>query len=136
MIIPTDTTIAVVDGTRFRVFRNKAAEPHIQLIELAEPDVHAHNQGSGGRHHTGAGNPDSSRIEEDNFAAAVAGYLNHQVLDGKITGLFVIADPRTLGELRRHYHKTLEGKLVGELAKDLAGEAINAIEAALAKIHG
>jgi protein required for attachment to host cells len=136
MIIPSDTTIAVVDGTKFRLFRNKGAEPHIQLAELGEPDIDAKNQGSGGRHHSSAANPDDSRIEEDNFAAAVAGFLNAQVLEGKIAGLFVIADPRTLGELRRHYHKTLEAKLVGELAKDLAGEGISAIEAALVKLHG
>ncbi len=33
----------------------------------------------------------------------------------------MIAAPRTLGELRKHYHKQLELKLVGELPKDLAG---------------
>jgi len=135
MIIPNDTTIAVVDGTKFRMFRNKGVEPHIQLVELAQPEVDAQNQGSGGRHHTGSANPDDSRIEEDNFAAAVAGFLNRQVLDGTIAGLFVIADPRTLGELRRHYHKTVEAKLVGELAKDFTGEGGSVIEDALVKIH-
>jgi protein required for attachment to host cells len=136
MIIPNDTTIAVVDGTRFRLFRNKGAEPHIQLVELAQPEVDARNQGSGGRHHTGSANPDDSRIAEDNFAAGVADFLNRQVLDGKITGLFVIADPRTLGELRRHYHKTVEANLVGELAKDFTGDGVGVIEAALVKMHG
>jgi protein required for attachment to host cells len=135
MIIPNDTTIAVVDGTRFRMFRNHGAEPQIKLVELAQPEVDARNQGSGGRHHTGSANPDDSRIEEDNFAAAVAGFLNRQVLDGKITGLFVIADPRTLGELRRHYHKMVEAKLVGELAKDFTGDGVSVIEAALVKIR-
>ena len=49
MIIPNDTTIAVVDGTRFRMFRNKGVEPRIQLVELAQPEVDARNQGSGRR---------------------------------------------------------------------------------------
>ena len=56
----------------------------------------------------------------------------HKVLDGKIGDLFVIADPRTLGEMRRHFHKAVEAKLVGDLAKDLTGQPVSAIEAALA----
>ena len=83
------------------MFRSKGVEPHIRLVELARPEVDARNQGSGGRHHTGSANPDDSRIEEDNFAAAVAGFLNCQVLDGKIAGLFVIADPSNELSLRR-----------------------------------
>ena len=132
MILPNDTTVAVADGTKFRMFRNKGAEPHIELVEMAEADIDVRNQGSGGRHESGAANPDASRVEEDNFAASVAGYLNRQVLGGKIGDLFVIADPRTLGEMRRHFHKAVEAKLVGDLAKDLTGQPVSAIEAAIA----
>ena len=132
MILPNDTTVAVADGTKFRMFRNKGVEPRIELVEMGEADIDVRNQGSGGRHESGAANPDSSRVEEDNFAASVACFLNRQVLDGRIGGLFVIADPRTLGELRRHFHKAVEAKLVGDLAKDLTGQPVSAIEAALA----
>lgn len=40
----------------------------------------------------------------------------------------VIADPRTLGELRRHFQAPLRAKLVGELAKDLVKHSAEAIE--------
>ena len=52
----------------------------------------------------------------------MADWLNQQVLGHKIDNLVVIAAPRTLGELRRHYHKQLERVLQGELAKDLIGK--------------
>ena len=37
MIMPNDTTVAVVDGTRMRLFRNKGVEPHIRLVPLTDP---------------------------------------------------------------------------------------------------
>lgn len=133
MILPNETTVAVVDGKRLRLFRNKGHEPHIELVELPDPDVGKANQGSGSRHHSSTGNPDAARLAEDNHAAAVADHLNHQVLKGSIGKLFVIADPRTLGEMRRHFHDHLKAKLVGDLAKDLTAQDRHGIEKTLAK---
>lgn len=133
MILPNETTVAVVDGTRLRLFRNRGHEPQIDLVELPEPAIAAENQGSGGRHHSSTANPDMSRLAEDNFAAAVADHLNRQVLSGEIGTLFVVADPRTLGELRRHFHDTVRAKLVGDLAKDLTAQDRQDIERILAK---
>lgn len=131
MILPHDTTIAVADGTKMRLFRNKGMEPHIQLVELPPPDVHAGNTGSGTRHRSSTANPDGGRLAEDNFAASAAGYLNRQVLSGAMHELFVIADPRTLGEMRRHFHAALQAKLVGDLAKNLTDHSLDDVEAAL-----
>lgn len=134
MIMPNDTTVAVVDGTKMRLFRNKGVEPHISLVALADPELDPANHGSGGRHRSAAANPDDSRLAEDDFAAAAADYLNRQVLEGGIGALYIIADPRTLGEMRRNFHATVTSKLVGELAKDLTGHSIDAIEATLTKL--
>lgn len=134
MIMPNDTTVAVVDGTRMRLFRNKGVEPHIRLVPLTDPEIAAVNQGSGSRHRSVAANPDATRLTEDDFVAAAADYLNRQVLEGEIGPLFVIADPRSLGELRRRFHGAVESRLVGELAKDLAGHSMEAIETALSKV--
>ena len=134
MIMPNDTTVAVVDGTRMRLFRNNGVEPHVRLAQLADPEIAAVNQGSGSRHRSVAANPDATRLTEDDFAAAAADYLNRWVLDGEIGPLFVVADPRSLGEMRRHFHGAVESRLVGELAKDLAGHSMEAIERALSKV--
>lgn len=133
MILPNDATVAVVDGEKLRLFRNKGMEPGIRLTEEQAADVEPANQGSGMRHRSTSANPDQSRLQEDDFAAAAAARLNRLALAGKIASLFVIADPRTLGELRRHLHEATKAKLVGDLAKDLTGSSIEKIEAALIK---
>jgi protein required for attachment to host cells len=133
MILPNDATIAVADGEKLRLFRNKGMEPNIRLVALEPPKIMVVNQGSGTRHRSVPANPDAGRLDEDDFAAAAAGYLNKQVLEGRIDALYVIADPRTLGEMRRHYHHDVRLRLVGELAKDLTGHTVEVIAAALAR---
>ena len=64
--------------------------------------------------------------------AGVAAMLNAQVMAGHIGSLIIIAAPRTLGEMRRHYHKALSARLVGEVAKDLTGHCVQDIEKAVA----
>lgn len=133
MILPNGTTIAVADGEKLRLFRNRGKEPAIRLVAVDFPDIAAVNQGSGIRHRSVSANPDAARLREDDFAGAAAGYLNRQVLDGRIEALYVIADPRTLGEMRRHYHDAVRSCLVGKLPKDMTGFAAGEIEAALAR---
>jgi protein required for attachment to host cells len=133
MILPNDTTIAVVDGKKLRLFRNRGVEPRIQLVEESAAGIQPANQGSGARHRSTSANPDRSRLEEDDFAASTAAHLNRLMLDGEIVSLFVIADPRTLGEMRRHFHDVTRENLVGDMAKDLTGSSVETIENALAR---
>jgi len=44
-----------------------------------------------------------------------------------VTQLLVLADPKTLGEMRRHYHSALEKALVGEIDKTVTGEPLDKI---------
>jgi protein required for attachment to host cells len=132
MQYPGGTTIAVADGRTLRVLRNTGDENHLRLEELDDPHLHGHNKGSGHRHHNTSGNPDASRQGEDSFASATADWLNQEVLSGKINHLFIVATPKTLGELRRHYHKALEAKLLGELAGEHTGDSIEHLHKVLA----
>ena len=70
---------------------------------------------------------------EDGFAMGVAEVLNKWSVTNKIDELLVIAAPKTLGELRKHWHKDLQGKLVGEIAKDLTGHSSDQIASAIEK---
>jgi protein required for attachment to host cells len=54
--------------------------------------------------------------------------LKDRALRGDFESLIVVAPPRTLGELRKHYHKEVEKRLTGEIAKDLTGHTVEAIE--------
>ena len=132
MLLPTDAYVAVVDGERLSLLHNAGDERTPDLIAMSVPDVDRANKGSGARHHSSAANPDDSQQEEDGFAAGVAAMLNAQVLAGHIGALVIIAPPRTLGELRKHYHKALSAKLLAEVAKDLTGHALPDIQKAIA----
>lgn len=133
MIIPIDTLVAVADGTKCRLFRNRGAEPHVVLHELPEVDIDSHNVGSGTRHRSATANPDRSRLEEDDHASSASALLNRMVLEGKVENLVLIADPRTLGEMRKQFHAATSAILIGEIAKDLTGHSVEAITDALGK---
>jgi protein required for attachment to host cells len=132
MILPSGTTIAVADGETVRLFHNTGVKPGVHLVEIAEaPSALAHS-GSGARHHTGSANPDARRLAEDDFAAATAAFLNKLSLDGTIEHLVVVSDPRTLGEMRKHFHRDLRGKIIGELAKDFSRRSLQDIASLIA----
>jgi len=133
MLLPAGTTVAVIDGENLRLFRNTGKVGETKLQALETPELTGDNKASGARHGSSAANPDDSRLEEDSFVAAVAAWLNTQALSNNFEALAVVASPKSLGELRRHYHKALEAKLVVELPKDLTGHSIDDIEASLAK---
>lgn len=128
------TIVAVADGKRFTLYRNSGSDSAPHLVAIAVPDVgDADPIASGGRHHSSAANPDDAQLVEDGHAGAVAGVLNKMALGGEIDALIVIAPPKTLGELRKHWHKALSAKLVAEVAKEMTGVPIAEIAAMLAK---
>jgi protein required for attachment to host cells len=132
MILPTGTTVAVADGETIRLFHNTGVKPGVHLVEItATPPASAHS-GSGARHHTGSANLDGRRLLEDDFAAATAAFLNKLSLDGTIEHLVVVSDPRTLGELRKHFTRDLRGKILGELAKDFSHRPLEDITSLIA----
>ncbi|KIZ32473.1 MULTISPECIES: host attachment protein [Rhodopseudomonas] len=132
MLLPQGTIVAVADGEKFNLFQNTGDESNPALSAMSEPEVESVNAGSGSGHQNSSGNPDASQAAEDGFAGGIAELLNKRVLDGKIADLVIIAAPRTLGELRKSYHKKLSEVLRGEIAKDLTGHALHDIEKTIA----
>lgn len=134
MLLPHGAVIALVDGKKFELYRNSGdeAEPELSAIEAPKLDSHNH---SGTGHHSSAGNHADRLVDEDAHAAAAAAWLNGQVLGHKIKDLVVFAPPRTLGELRKHYHKFTERALLKEYHKDLVGRKPTEIVAALREKH-
>jgi protein required for attachment to host cells len=132
MLIPHGATIVVADGTRVALYRNAGQEPQLKLTPVPTPKIEGHSKDSGKRHRSSAANPDDELIREDSFLAAVADWLNHQATGGQISHLVIVAAPRALGELRRHYKHALSEKLIAELDKDLVDRPVPELEAALA----
>lgn len=120
MLLPHGCYVALVDGETFDLYRNAGAEAEPQLLLLDPPEIDSSNH-SGGSHHSSPGNHADSQVAEDAHARAAAIWLNSQVLRRRIKDLVILAPPRTLGEMRKHYHRKLQEVLRKEVGKDLAG---------------
>ncbi|NLR70061.1 host cell attachment protein [Novosphingobium sp. ERN07] len=125
MLIPHGAIIAVIDGNTWQLLRNAGTEAAPELTEMETPALVEHNHSAGGSH--------ASPHNQDEAAhcAAVADWINRQVLGYRIADLIVIAPPRALGELRHQLGKAVQHVLRHELAKDMIGRKPTEIIAAL-----
>lgn len=97
-----------------------------------------HAQGQGAQFAPSRGSMDEvdfHQLEEDRFAAEMAGVLNKKALSSAFESLIIAAPPRTLGELRKHCHPQVKARLLGELDKDLTNHPVPEIEKILAEME-
>ncbi len=128
MLVPPGSTIAVADGQKLSLYHNTGHEAELKLTALPHPAIGTDHKGADHGHQSSPGNPAGGQIDEDGFSGGVVEYLNKQVLEGHIKQLVIIAAPRALGELRKHYHKQLSAQLLGEIAKEMTGSSVHDIE--------
>ena len=133
MNLPHNTLIAVADGAKLLLLRNAgdATHPSLEIVEH-ETQHHAatHDQGTDrpGKGHNSVGHGRSAvaqsdwhQLDEDRFAAHAADLLNRLAGGGWAEHVVVVAPPKALGEMRKHYDKALTTRLLGEIHKDLTG---------------
>jgi protein required for attachment to host cells len=130
MLLPHGTVIALLDGETFELYRNEGTEAEPSLIALDDPKLDDTNH-SAGSHSSSPGNHDGNMMDEDAHAVGAANWLNEQVLGHKLEHLVIFAAPRTLGELRKHYHKLTAQAVLKEINKSYTGRAPDEIIAAL-----
>ncbi|KUO56748.1 MAG: hypothetical protein APF78_00475 [Sphingomonadales bacterium BRH_c3] len=133
MIIKSGALILVADGRKLMLLRNVggATAPALaMLVEQEADNPRTHEQGSDrpGRTQSRFGERRSSYSDtdwqeqgEELFAHHAANVLENAAIDEPGSEIIVIADPRTLGELRNLYGKETTPRLKGEIAKDLTG---------------
>ena len=131
MKLPKGALVAVVDGEKLALFEN-TGQQEVKLTARQAPAIADRASGAAGRISSEA-NPDNDTQAEDGFAMGVADVLNKWVLNNKVEHLLVIAAPKTLGQLRKGWHKETQSRLVGEIAKDLTGHSSDQIAAAIEK---
>lgn len=133
MKVPHKAHVALVDGERFVLLRNDGQIFEPKLSKVEEPSLEETNFSAGVKHQDSAsqmkGNTDLNELAH---GATAAEWLNAKAIAGEFEDLVVIADPKTLGEMRRHYHGELEKRLAGELDKALTHEPLDKIEKVLA----
>ncbi|KQN29961.1 host attachment family protein [Sphingomonas sp. Leaf38] len=143
MHLPHNTVILVADGRKMLFLRNEGDNEFPNLVveqarEQNNPATRDQATDSAGRASSPQGAARSSveptdfhQIEEDRFAADAADFLKTCALKNDFDSLIIVAPPKTLGEMRKHYHKEVSNRLAGELDKDLTGHPIADIEKAL-----
>lgn len=131
MNLPNGALVAVVDGEKLVLFDN-IGHHDIQLNARPTPEVAERASGAAGRISNDS-NPDNATQAEDGFAMGVADVLNRMVLTHKVEHLLIIAAPKTMGQLRKGWHKETTARLVGEIGKDLTGHSADDIAAAIAR---
>jgi len=136
--------VVVADGRKMLFFRNEgdAAFPNLELVRHREQDNPSdgdQKSDAPGRASSGVGSARSAftevdfhQLEEDRFASQTAEMLKKRALNNDFESLIIVAPPKTLGELRKHYHKEVESRLTGEIAKDLTGHPVDQIEKIIA----
>ncbi|MEO9624607.1 MAG: host attachment protein [Qipengyuania citrea] len=133
MRLPSNAHVAIVDGENFTVMRNTGQPLEPKLGSAEKPDLSATNYSAGVKHQDNAGQQlGRTDLEELAHGAAATEWLNAKAITGDISDILVIADPKTLGEMRRHYHGELKKRLVGEIDKTMTGEPTDRIEQAIA----
>lgn len=143
--LPHNALVLVADGRKLLLLRNHGnstridlrTEAHDELADAKDSDLKTDLAGqSPAPGNTGLsggtmGETDYHQQQEDRFAADAADRIKAMALAGAFDALAVIAAPRTLGELRKHWHKEVERRIVGEIAKDMTGRPLPDIEALL-----
>lgn len=143
MRIAHDALVLVADGRKSLFLRN---EGDAELLNLVVEDQRAHadlkdrelKSDAPGRSFSSVGarrsameEPDYHQQEEDRFAADTAALLATRARRNGFEQLIIVAPPRTLGELRQHYDKAVEAKIVAEIDKDLVNHPIDKLEGVL-----
>jgi protein required for attachment to host cells len=140
MRVPHNSFIVVADGKKSLFFRNEGDGEFPNLM-VERKDIHENPKdreqktdaagsapSSMGTVRSAMSETDFHQLEEDRFAAETAEQLKQRALRNEFDSLIVVAPPKTLGELRKHYHKEVERRITGEIAKDLTGHPVEEIE--------
>ena len=124
-MLPHNALVVVADGHSATLFRNTAKSG----LELSETTKVTQESLSGDGAQIDEGSPRDD--EEATFAAQLSRHLNAMVLKNKFEDIAIIADPSTLGVMRKHYHKELQLRLRKEVAKTLTNSDIQTIQNSL-----
>ena len=143
MRIPHNALVLVADGRKSLFLRNEGDAEFLNLVvedqrahaDLADHELKSDAPGrsfaSVGARRSAIAEADYHQIEEDRFAADTAALLSKRAQANGFEQLIIVAPPRTLGELRQHYDKATEAKILAEVDKDLVNHPIDKLEGVL-----
>lgn len=144
MLIPHKALVLVADGRKFLLLRNIGDWRDPVLVfegngEMENPPTQMQGTDLPGRSasygsaRSAMEQTDFHQLEEDRFAGDIAGLLDRLAVAGDFEKLIVVAPPRTLAGLRKRFSRTLSGRIIAEINKDLTKHPVTDIAAILTR---
>ena len=124
--IPKNTLVVVTTGTGAKIFRNQSDSGDIKL--RSDGELTPKNLADDGPSGNLPKESSPSDTDEATFSKQLAEHLYKLVHSGKFSHLILVADPKTLGELRPILHQEVSDKIVLELNKTLINSSAEDIE--------
>lgn len=143
MRIAHGTLVLVIDGEKLLLLRNEGDRKYIVLEtidcrEIANPAAREQGSDAPGRVFASVGTGRSAYDETDRhrqlaerFALEGIDALKRAVL-AEDSDIVVVAPPRTLGVLRKHWPAAIEERVIAEIGKDLVHHESDDIAAQIA----
>lgn len=129
-MIPHNTLVVVADGRAARLFRNQGDESALKLHQTELLDTSdALDSGPSGSQ------PRDNDVGEAAFVKVLADRINRSALRNGFDHIVLVADPSTLGEIRRQLHKEVDARMIAEVAKDWTNTPLEQIEKALHELR-
>lgn len=126
----------MADGRRGRVWASTGPGTALSQIQefsqagLPSGEIDADKPGrsfdrGGPGRHAMEPSTDANRTEEQKFARSIAVFVGEARKRGEFDRLFLVAAPRTLGDLRAMLPKEASSLIAGELDKDLTNISVH-----------
>jgi len=144
MSIPNQALVLVADGRKMLFLRNHGGparldlrtEAHDERQDAKDSDMKTDGPGltgqSGGYGRPAMDETDYHQQAEDQWAKDAADQLNRRALANDYDALAIVAPPKTLGELRKHFHKETGRRIVATFNKEMTDRPLADIEDLLA----
>ncbi|WP_299559994.1 host attachment family protein [uncultured Sulfitobacter sp.] len=139
------TWVLIADSEKALFLENETDgdDPYLKVVKKEEQENPPNREQAANRrgrfndgpsaHRSAVDDTDWHQLAKERFASDLADILYKQAHQGQFDRLVIVADPRTLGELRSELHQEVTDKVIGEIDKNLTNHPIDEIEQMLKK---
>ena len=132
--------VVVADGAKALFLENTKSEfaPGLEVFRKERQDNPANRDQMSDRpgrmsdgpqgHRSAVSEADWHALAEDAFASDLADILYRHAHRGDFEQVVLVAAPAVLGEVRKHLHKEVSGRVIAEIDKDLTNHPVDRIE--------
>lgn len=143
MMLPHGTWVLVLDGEKFLLLRNRGDDEIMDLRVIGHEEIRnppTREQGTdrpgripddGVQNRSAMEETDWHALEKHRFVKDMAERLRTWALENRFERMVILADPRSLGDLRGEIHDEVRRRIVAEIDKDLTNMPVGRLEEVL-----